>query len=195
MRDARLLYFKMLHRAGEGFLILVAAGLEVVDELEVDPSGDPVPVEVVDDDVLLEYALIVAAPCDERHVLAAAELVQLRQRVGKRDPVGKALLIEAGYLLDLVVHTLEVYGLYVDGQLFLRAHILVELHRAYLDYLPAQMYGELVEHGGFGTHRLIPFQIHHYIIHTLSFPLLYCHDFFIIAHIFPVCTTFFTNRA
>jgi len=37
MRDAGLLYFEMLHGAGERLLVLVPAGLEIIDELEVYP--------------------------------------------------------------------------------------------------------------------------------------------------------------
>ena len=44
VRDARLLDGEVLHRGRKRFLVAVAVGLEVIDELEVDPAGDPVPV-------------------------------------------------------------------------------------------------------------------------------------------------------
>ena len=155
----------MLLRRGVRFLVAVAVGLEVVDELEVDPAGDPVPVQIVDDDVLLEDALIVAAPGEERHI-APAPGAKLRQRLRKAHAGGQALAVEAGEFFDLVVHTLEVHGLDIDLKFFAGGHVLVELHRADLDDLAAQVNGQLVEYGGFGTHRLIPFQIQNDIFHT-----------------------------
>ena len=80
MRHAGLLDLEMLHRAGEGFLVLVAAGLEVVDKLKVDPACDPVPVKIVDYDVLLEDALIVAAPGEKRPRRSCAAVQARRQR-------------------------------------------------------------------------------------------------------------------
>ena len=171
VRDARLFDGKVLHRRGERFLVAVAVGLEVVDELEVDPAGDPVPVQIVDDDVLLEDALIVAAPGEERHIVPAPG-AKLRQRLRKAHAGGQALAVEAGEFFDLVVHTLEVHGLDIDLKFFAGGHVLVELHRADLDDLAAQVNGQLVEYGGFGTHRLIPFQIHHDIMHGSFRPFL-----------------------
>ena len=171
VRDARLFDGKVLHRRGERFLVAVAVGLEVVDELEVDPAGDPIPVQIVDDDVLLEDALIVAAPGEERHIVPAPG-TKLRQRLRKAHAGGQALTVEASELFDLVVHTLEVHGLDIDLKFFAGGHVLVELHRADLDDLAAQVNGQLVEYGGFGTHRLIPFQIHHDIMHGSFRPFL-----------------------
>ena len=168
MRDARLLDGEVLHRGRKRFLVAVAVGLEVVDELEVDPARDPVPVEIVDDDVLLEDALIVAAPGEKRHIVTAPG-AKLRQCFRKAHSGGQPLAVEAGELFDLVVHTLKINGLDVDLEFFAGGHVFVELHRADLDDLAAQVNGQLVEYGGFGTHRLIPFQIHHDIMHG-SFP-------------------------
>ena len=165
MRYAGLLDAEMLHRAGEGFLIFVPASLEIIYELEVYPAGYPIPVEVVDDDVLLHDALIVAAPCDKGHVVTAP-LAELLHRLRERVPVRKPLLVEAGYLLYLVVHTLEVYGLNVDREFLADGQIIVQLHGADLDYFAAQVYRQLVKYGGLGAHCLIPLQIHHYIIHN-----------------------------
>ena len=168
MRDARLLDGEVLHCCRKRFLVAVAVGLEVVDELEVDPAGDPVPVQIMDDNVLLEDALIVAAPGEERHIVSAPG-AKLRQRLRKAHAGGQPLAVKAGELFYLVVHALEVHGLDIDLKFFAGGHVLVELHRADLDDLATQVNGQLVEYGGFGTHRLIPFQIHHDIMHG-SFP-------------------------
>ena len=125
----------------------------------------------MDDDVLLEDALIVAAPGEERHIVPAPG-AKLRQRLRKAHAGGQALAVEAGELFDLVVHTLEVHGLDIDLKFFAGGHVLVELYRADLDDLAAQVNGQLVEYGGFGTHRLIPFQIHHDIMHGSFRPFL-----------------------
>ena len=164
-----LLDLKMLHGAGKGLLVLVTAGLEIVDELEVDPARDPIPVEIVDDDVLLHDALIVAAPCDEGHVIPTPG-AKLLHRVGEGVSVAQALLVKAGDLFDLVVHAAKVHGLYVNGKLLAGLHVLGKLDRADLNDLAAEMDRQLIKYGGFGTHRLIPFQIHHHVIHS-NYPL------------------------
>ena len=168
VRDARLLDGEVLHRGRKRFLVAVAVGLEVIDELEVDPAGDPVPVQIMNDDVLLEDALIVTAPGEKRHIVLTPG-AKLRQCFRKTHAGSQPLAVEAGELFDLVVHAPEVHGLDIDLKFFAGGHILVELHRADLNDLAAQMNGQLVEYGGFGTHRLIPFQIHHDIMHG-SFP-------------------------
>ena len=81
----------MRHGSGQGLLVLVPAGLEIVYELEVHPARYPVPVQVVDDDVLLHDALVVVAPGYEGDVIPAP-LAQLLQSVGKGDAVGQPLL-------------------------------------------------------------------------------------------------------
>ena len=119
----------------------------------------------MDDDVLLHDALIVIAPSDEGDPVPAP-CAELLERVGKGDAVSQTLLIKAGDLLDLIVHTAEVHGLDVDSKFLAGGHVLLELDRAYLDYLAAEVDRQLIEHGGLGAHRLIPFQIHHNIIHS-----------------------------
>ena len=71
VRDARLFNAEVLHRRGQGLLILVPVRLEVVYELEVHPAGYPVPIQVVDDDILFHYPLVVVAPGEEGHAVAA----------------------------------------------------------------------------------------------------------------------------
>lgn len=170
VRHAGLLYAEVLHGRGEGLLVLVPAGLEIVYELQVHPARYPVPVQVVDDDVLLHDALVVIAPGEEGHAVPAPG-AELRERLRKGHAVGEALLVEAGELLDLVVHALEVDGLDVYLKFLPGRHVLVEAHRAYLDDLAPEMDGQPVENGGLGAHRLIPLQIHHYVIHRNTVPL------------------------
>ena len=76
----------MLHGGCKRFLVLVAAGLEIVDHLEIDPPGDPVPIEVMDDDILFEDSLIVPAPCKEGNVVAAPGPEEFHG-LGEADPV------------------------------------------------------------------------------------------------------------
>ena len=106
----------------------------------------------MNDDVLLHDALVVIAPGEEGDPLAAPG-AELLKRLREGDAVGEPLLVEAGELFYFVVHALEVYGL-----------------GAYLDYLTPQVDWQPVENGGFGAHRLIPLQIHHYIIHRNTVP-------------------------
>ena len=169
MGHAGLLDAEVLHGGGEGLLVFVTAGLEVVYELKVYPAGYPVPVEVVNDDVLLHDALVVIAPGEEGDPLAAPG-AELLKRLREGDAVGEPLLVEAGELFYFVVHALEVYGLDVYLKFLARGHVLVEANGAYLDYLTPQVDWQLVENGGFGAHRLIPLQIHHYIIHRNTVP-------------------------
>ena len=122
----------------------------------------------MDDNVLLEDALIVTAPGEKRHIVPTPG-AKLRQRLRKTHAGSQPLAVEAGELFDLVVHAPEVHGLDIDLKFFAGGHVLVELHRADLNDLATQVNGQLVEYGGFGTHRLIPFQIHHDIMHG-SFP-------------------------
>ena len=165
MGDSGLLNLEMLHSAGQRLLILIPACLKVIYELEIDPTCYPVPVQVMDNNILLHNALVVIAPCDEGHILTAP-LAQLLKGVGKGYAVGKTLFVKAGYLLYLVMHAPKIYGLDIDGKLLAGAHVFIQLYGADLYYLPAEMYGKLVKYGGLGTHRLVPFQIHHYIIHS-----------------------------
>ena len=159
-----LLDLKMLHGAGQGLLVLVAAGLQVVDQLQIDPAFDPVPIQVVDDDVLLQDPLVVAAPGQEGDPVAAP-LPKAGQGFGKAHAVCKTVLIKAGDLLHLVVHAPEVNGLHIDGEFLGWLHVLIQLHGADLDDLAPQMDGQLIKDGGFGAHGLVPLQIHHNIIH------------------------------
>ena len=126
---------------------------------------DPVPVQIVDDDILFHNALVVAAPGNEGHIVPAPGAKALH-RLGKGEAVGQPLLIKTGDLLHFIMHTPEVYGLYVHRKFLTRLHIFRELDRADLNNLAAQMDGQLVKNGGFGTHRLVPFQIHHNIVHS-----------------------------
>ncbi len=146
VRDTGLLDLKVLHSAGKGFLVLVPAGLEIIDKLEIDPVGDPVPVKIVDDNILLHDALIVTAPGDEADIVPAPG-AKLLQRVGKGDTMRKAVFIKAGYFLHLIVHTLKINGLDINGKFLAGGHILVELDGADLYNFPAEMDGELVENG------------------------------------------------
>ena len=125
----------------------------------------------MDDDVLLHDALIVAAPGEERDVVAAPG-AELLERLAEADAVGQTLPVEAGELFHLVMHPLEIHRLDVDLKFVARRHIVVEPHCADLDDLPAQMDRQLVEDGGFGTHRLIPFHIHHDIVHRMTIPFV-----------------------
>ena len=171
MRHTGLLNGEVLHRRGEGFLIFVAAGLDVVNELEIDPVCDPVPVKIVDDDVLLHDPPVIVAPGDEHRVLAAP-FAEMLKYCGERVAVAEALLVNAGKLFDFVMHAAEVYGPHV-GLKFLRgAEIIVELHRADLDDLAAQMDGETVEDRRVGAHSLVPFQVKDNIGHSDYRPFL-----------------------
>ena len=154
----------MLHRAGKGLLVFVPTGLQVVDELEVDPSGDPVPVEVVDDDVLFHDAAVVAAPGQKGDVLAAPGAKGVH-RVGEGESLRQTFFIKTGELFHLVVHTLEVGRLDIDREFLAQCHVVVQLDGADLDDLTAQMDRQLVEYGRFGAHGLVPLQIHHDIVH------------------------------
>ena len=155
MRDARLLYTEVFHGRAEAFLVLVSVGLEIIDELEVHPAVYPVPVEVVYDDVLFHYALVVIAPGQEGHPVAAP-LTEARERLREGHAVAEPLLVKARELFDLVVHTLEVDRLDVYLELLAGGHVIIEPDGAYLYDLAAQVYGKPVEHGGLGAHRLIP---------------------------------------
>ena len=164
VRNTGLLDTEVLHGTRKGFLIFVPAGLQVVDELQVHPSGDPIPVQIVNDDILLEDALVVTAPGQEGDVVPAPGAKAL-QRLGKAETVGQTVLVEAGDFFDFIVHTLEVDGTHVDREFLAGRHVLVQLHRTDLNDLSPQMDGELVKYGGLGAHRLIPLQIHHDIVH------------------------------
>ena len=142
--------------------------MHIVDKLEVYPTVYPVPVEVVNYNILLHDALVVAAPGDENRVIAAP-FTEALERILKAVTEGEALLVKAGELLDLVVHTTEVHWLYVNSKLLRRTHIFVKLDGADLYDLTAELNGELVKYGGLGTHSLIPFQIHHNVIHTFNY--------------------------
>ena len=154
----------MLHRAGKRFLIFVSARLKIVDQLQIDPTGDPVPVQIMDDDILLHDPLVVAAPGEEGHILAAPGAERL-ERVGEGKTEGETFFVKSSDLFDFIVHTLEVHGLDVDRELLTQRHVRIEFDSADLDDLSAKMNRELVEDGGFGAHGLIPFQIHHNIVH------------------------------
>ena len=78
---------------------------------------------------------------------------------GERVAVAEALLVNAGKLFDFVMHAAEVYGPHVGLEFLRGAEIIVELHRADLDDLAAQMDGETVENGRVGAHSLVPFQV------------------------------------
>ena len=78
----------------------------------------------------------------------------------------QALLVKAGDLFDLVVHAAKVYRLYIDGELLTGFHVPGERDRADFNDLAAEMDRQFIEYGRLGTHRLIPFQIHHHVIHS-----------------------------
>ena len=157
---AGLLDAEVLHGGGKGLLVFVALGLHIVDQLEVHPAVDPVPVLVVDDDVLLQDALVVIAPGEEGAALAA-ESPELPKGLHKAGGVAQAVPVDAGELFHLVVHLAEIDRLHVDLEFLAGGPVVVQLDRANLDDLPAQMDGEVVEDGALGAHRLVPFQVHH----------------------------------
>ena len=173
MRDARLLDLKVLHRRGERLLVAVSVRLQIINDLEIDPAGDPVPVEIMDDDVLLQDALVVAAPGEECHVIAAP-FAELLQRGGEVCSLCQTLAVKAGELFHFVMHPLEVDGLDVDLELLAGRHVVVQLHGADLNDLASEMNGKFIEYGGFGAHSLVPLQIHHNIMHSYqSFQQVY----------------------
>ena len=92
----------------------------------------------MDDDVLLHDAAVVAAPRQEGDVVAAPGAEALH-RVGEGQALCQTLLVKAGELFDLVVHTLEIDRLDVDGEFFAQRHVVVELDSADLDDLAAKM--------------------------------------------------------
>ena len=171
MRHAGLFNSKMLHRRGEGFLVFVSAGLDVVDELEVDPVRDPVPVEIVNDDVLLHDPPVVIAPGDEHRILAAP-LAEALEHGGKHIAAAEPFLVNAGQLFHLIMHAAEVDGPHVGLKFFRGAEIIVELHRADLDDLAAQMDRKTVENGSVGAHCLVPLQVKDNIGHSDYRPFL-----------------------
>ena len=118
----------------------------------------------MDNDVLLHDSLVVTAPGDKGHIVAAPS-AKLLQRIGKGDAVGKTLFIKAGDLLYLVMHAAKIHGLYVYREFFPGHHVLGKLDRADFNYFSAEADGQFIEDGGLGTHCLIPFQIHHNVIH------------------------------
>ena len=148
MGNAGLLYPEMLHRRGERLLILVAVGLHIIDKLKVYPGINPVPVKVVDNNILLHNTAVVAAPGQKGDVLAAP-LLKLLKGIGKAVPEGETLLVKAGELLDLIMHPFKINGPYIYRKFLGRLHVLRELDRADLNNLSPELYGELVEYGGF----------------------------------------------
>ena len=148
MCNAGLFDAEMLHSRRQRLLVFVAVGLHVIDKLKIDPRVYPVPVEIVDNNVLLHDAAVIAAPCEKSHILAAP-LLKLLESVGKAVPEGKTLLIKSGELFHLIVHALKVNGFNVDSKLLGRLHVLRELNCADLNNFAPELYRELVEYGGF----------------------------------------------
>jgi hypothetical protein len=111
----------VLHRGAERLLILVSAGLYVIDELEVDPASDPVPIQIVYDDILLHDPAVVVSPGYEDGVRTAPS-PKILKNLGEAAPKAEALLVKTGEFLDLVVHSAEVDGLDI-GLKFLRRNI------------------------------------------------------------------------
>ncbi len=149
---------EMLHRGLEGLLVAVAVGLLVVDELEVDPLAEPVDFEVMDDEVLLHDAAVVVAPGHEDRVVAAPGGEALHG-LREGETVGEAVVVEAGQLLDLVVHPAEPHGLYVALEFVAGGEVVPQTDGADLDDLAAQVDGEVVEYARFCAHGLVPFQV------------------------------------
>ena len=102
----------------------------------------------MNDDVLLHDAPVVAAPCEEGHIIAAP-LPEFFKSVAEAEPPRKALLVKAGELFDLVMHSFKVHGLYVHRELLGRLHILGEPDSAYLNNFTPQFDREFVKNGGF----------------------------------------------
>ena len=162
---ARLLNAEMLHGIGKGLLVFVTAGLHVVDQLQVHPVVYPVPVQIVDDDVLLKYPSVVAAPGEKGHILAA-ELLELLPGLGKAHPVGKPVPVEAGELLHLVMDLPEIRRPHINGEFLSQRQVGIQLDRTDFNNLSPQMNRELIKNRGVRPHCLVPFKIHHNIAHT-----------------------------
>ena len=102
----------------------------------------------MNNDVLLHDAAIIAAPCEKSHILTAP-LLKLLKCVGEAVTESEALLVEAGELFHLIVHTLEINGLNIYRKLLGRLHVLREFNCADLNNFAPELYRELVEYGGF----------------------------------------------
>ena len=108
------------------------------------------------DYVLLKNTLIVTAPCDECDIISA-ELTELLQCLREVNTLGKPFSIKTGDLFDLIVHSLEIHRLYINGKFLCRLHVLIQPDSADLDDLTSEMDGQFIENGGLGAHCLIPF--------------------------------------
>ena len=58
------------------------------------------------------------------------------------------------------MHFPEKDGFHIDLKLLARHPVIVQLDRADLDDLAAQVDGQIVKNGGLGAHRLIPLHVH-----------------------------------
>ncbi len=170
MCNTGLLDFKVIHCSCKRFLVLIAVGLHIVYELKIDPSSDPIPVKIVYNDILLHDTAIVAAPSDEYGILTTPGTKGL-ESVLKAVPLSETFLVKACELFDLIMHTPEIYGLDINGKLLGRLHIFIKLYSTDLDDLTTKPDRELVKNGGFGAHSLIPFQVHHDVIHIFNYLL------------------------
>jgi hypothetical protein len=148
MRHARLLNAKCSIAALERFLILISAGLYVIDELKVDTNGRSNPVQIVYDDILFHDPAVVVSPGYEDGVRTAPS-PKILKNLGEAAPKAEALLVKTGEFLDLVVHSAEVDGLDIGLKFLRRNHFFVQFDGADLDDFTAQVDGKLIENGGF----------------------------------------------
>ena len=144
VRYARLFYAEVLHCIGQRFLVFVSARLDIVDELKVDPVIDPIPVKIVDDDILFKDAAVIAAPGEKRHIISA-EFPELLQRLGKAYPVGKPVPVKSCDFFYFIMNLAEVYRPHVNGEFLSQRQIRIQFYRADLNDLPAQVDGQFVE--------------------------------------------------
>ena len=155
---------EVFHGGSQRFLILVSAGLIVVDQLKIDPFMDPVPVQIMDDDILFHDPLIIVAPGKEGDIVTAP-FPELLEGVLEGNAVGQTLRIESGQFLYFVVHPFEIDGTDIHSELLTGTEVLIQFNGADFYDLSPQMDRKLVEDRGFGTHCLVPLKINYHIIH------------------------------
>ena len=122
------------------------------------------------DDVFFHNAAIVISP-GHKGAAVAAPGSKLFHGFRETESVFETFFIEAGQLFDFRMHFAEIHRPDIYLKFFSGAHIIRQLYSADLDDFAAQAERQMIEHGGFGTHRLIPFQIQYDVVHvTDSFP-------------------------
>ena len=129
----------MLHGCGQRLLIIVTLGLHIKDHLQIDPVGNPVPILIVDDDILLHDAFVIIAP-GEKCAVIAAKFSEAGKRLTKAAGVGKALAVNAGQLFHLVVHLAEKDRFDINLKFFAGRPVIVEFDCADLNNFAAKVY-------------------------------------------------------